>query len=324
MRHQLIDLASNAGQHFLDKETVWDLLFLDRRHLVAAHNNSTIEFWDVETGKARMIWLPTPGECVQLFHNTANKTLLVNCWGHESPSETFTAFFSIDLSSFAVTEIIRCRHSLSRNAGNYFLARQTDTYNKTLEDFILDPDYNIVYINRLGHFDLFNHAIRIDNAVSLYFLAGNPSEQNQNKILYRIDPPVGKINEVWAIERQPDHFNDINALLYGETVILSGRRCHASIDQYELFAYDPSLCKVIWHIILPGKVTAMVAMEVEAVIIVALTNGRILFFDGCNGYKVKTIIPDANLSFQRPASLAVYRDTLAVGLMNGEIRIYEC
>src|SRR5262249_40949497 len=154
-------------------------------------------------------WLPVRGECVQLFHNTANQTLLVNCWASDDSFEIFTAFFSIALSTFAVTEIIRCRHSLSRNAGNYFLARQADSNSEATEDFMLDPDYNVVYIRRLGDFLLFSHALRIDNAASLYFLADNPSGKHHNNTLYRIDPPVGKISEVWPIEKQPDYFNNI-------------------------------------------------------------------------------------------------------------------
>ena len=66
------------------------------------------------------------------------------------------------------------------------------------------------------------------------------------------------------------------------------------------------------------------APAAEPAVVVALTNGQILFIDIRNGQTVKTITPDSNFSFQGPASLAVHGNTLALGLLNGEIRIYQC
>jgi len=321
--HRLSELANQAGGHFAGKNMIWDLVFLDHQRIAAARNQSTVEIWDIKTDEVVEIRLPKEGDCVQLFLNTSNQTLLVNCCtnGHPRPPEN--TIFSIDLASLAVKEIITCCHILSKNSENYFLARQTDHSNHTAEDFILDPDYRVICRRRLGLYDLFNHYLRIDDKESLYFLIGDPPEQHQNKILCSIDPNTTKTTRIWRIETQPEHFNELTGTRWRDYLILSGHRFQPLSSSDELFAIHPVSGKEIWHITLSGRVSTMAVIENIQLVVVALTNGQLVLIDCENGQTKEAVTPAQNYTFERPLSLAVDGTTLAVGLTNGEIRIYD-
>lgn len=234
---RLARLAAKAGRHYVNKSMLWDLLFLDDNHIVAARNNATIEIWNTQTIEVREIRMPEEGTCVQVFLNSSKQALLVNCWFRDRAQDR-NVIYSVPLSSLVPEEIIRCNHCLSRSSNDYFLARQIGFHDRTIEDFILDPNYNIVYISRLGHYDLFNHYLRIDDRELLYFLVGDPSEGNENKIFCSIDPVKGKVKRLWQIEKQPVHFNELNGVMEKGILILSGTRFGQGVDYSEIFAID--------------------------------------------------------------------------------------
>lgn len=89
-----------------------------------------------------------------------------------------------------------CRHLLAQSAQGGFLARQIALEGKDLEDLVLDPAGRIIHRRRLGHYDLFNHHLRIDRGEAFFYLAGNPPEQHQDKGLFRLDPQTFKTREV--------------------------------------------------------------------------------------------------------------------------------
>ena len=318
---RIASLAAKAGRYYAGKNMIWDILFVDDHRIAAARNQSTIEIWDTQTFEVKEIKLPEAGDCVQLFLNTANQTLLVNCWVRNGWREQHNTFYAVHLPSLAIDEVIRCNHFLSRSKDNFFLARQTDLHDRTKEDFILDSNYNIVYVNRLGHYDLFNHYLRIDDRESLYFLQGDPSEGHENKVVCSIEPASGKVRKLWQIEKQPDHFNELTGVFCGGLLVLSGSRFPGSLDSFELFAIDLAAEKEVWRRTLPGRTSSLV--QILGAVVVALTSGEILLIDVLGGQTISTVIPVDNFTFQRPLSLAVRGGRFCVGLTNGEVRVYE-
>jgi len=71
-----------------------------------------------------------------------------------------------------------------------------------------------------------------------YFVVGDPSEGNENKIFCSIDPVKGKVKRLWQIEKQPVHFNELNGVMEKGILILSGTRFGQGVDYSEIFAID--------------------------------------------------------------------------------------
>jgi outer membrane protein assembly factor BamB len=195
---------------------------------------------------------------------------------------------------------------------------------KTKKDFILSPSYQVAFEKRFGHYDLFNHYLRIDNEL-LYYLIGNPKEQHQNKILYSINPTTFETKEVWQLEKQPNHYNDLNGIKINDDLILSGNVYYSnrnSYDTQELFCIDLATKKEKWLRTVSSQVCSFGILDKGATLILALTNGQIELIESESGKTIEVINRGNNHSFARPLSLATFDNKIAVGLTNGQIEIY--
>ncbi|TXK46795.1 hypothetical protein FVR03_10220 [Pontibacter qinzhouensis] len=322
----LTDISNQKKQVYKNRNLIWDIVFISKNEIALARNNATVEIWNIDTGTVREIKLFNNGDCVELFFNSSNNSLLVNLWSRDFQSENTNELFSIDLSNLEFQEVINCSHIISKSKNNYFLARQVDHSEKTKKDFILNPSYKVVFEKRIGHYDLFNHYLRIDNSELLYYLVGNPKEQYQNKTLCSINPGTFEIKEVWQLEKQPNHFNDLNGIKINDYIIISGKVYSSNRNPYdtqELFCIDLVTKKEKWLKTVGSQVCSFAILDNNSTLVLALTNGQIELIESENGKTIEVINRSKNQSFARPLSLATFDNKIAVGLTNGQIEIYE-
>lgn len=135
--NELSNISKNVNQDYFNSHLIWDILFINHREIIVARNNSTVEIWNIETGKSKHVKLPENGDCVELHINSSTNSLLVNLWNRNFQFNNTNKQFSIDLSDLKISEIISCSHTISKSKNNYFLARQTDHSDKSKKDFIL-------------------------------------------------------------------------------------------------------------------------------------------------------------------------------------------
>ncbi|WP_204272446.1 hypothetical protein, partial [Escherichia coli] len=57
---------------------VWDLCFLDGQRLAIARANPRLEHWNLADASLRSFELAERGQCLQVFHNATDDSLLVN------------------------------------------------------------------------------------------------------------------------------------------------------------------------------------------------------------------------------------------------------
>tara|TARA_R110002050_G_scaffold1314_1_gene9628 strand:- start:136 stop:1704 length:1569 start_codon:yes stop_codon:yes gene_type:complete len=322
----LANISRHKNEAYINRHLIWDILFINKQEIAVARNNAIIEIWNIETGIVKEIRLPNTGDCVELFLNSTNNSLLVNLWSRDFQSENTNKLFSIDLLNLEIQEVINCSHTISKSKNNYFLARQFDHSDKKKKDFIFSPNYKVVFEKRFGHYDLFNHYLRIDNSEFLYYLVGNPKEQHQNKTLCSINPETFEIKEVWQIEKQSNHYNDLNGIKINDDLILSGKVYSSnrnSYDTQELFRIDLMTKKEKWLRTVNSQVCSFGIIDNGLTIVLALTNGQIELIESANGKTIEVINRSKNQSFARPLSLATFDNKIVVGLTNGQIEIYK-
>jgi hypothetical protein len=69
-----------------------------------------------------------------------------------------------------------------------FLLRDTDhSRSRKRTDRVIDADGQVVLARDLGHYDCFNHYLRLDGGDALYFLRGTPPTSHEGKVLCRVD-----------------------------------------------------------------------------------------------------------------------------------------
>jgi len=322
----LSDISQKKGRYFVNRHLIWDILFVSEKEVAIARNNATIEIWNIESEKVKEIKLPDIGDCVELFFNSTNNTLLANIWSRDFQSEDTNKLYSIDLSNLEIREVINCSHTISISKDNYFLARQVDHSDKTKKDFILSPNYQLTFEKRFGHYDLFNHYIRIDNSELLYYVSGKPVEQHQNKILYSVHPVTFETKKVWQLEKQPNHYNNLNGIKINDNLIISGKVYSSNRNPYdtqELFCIDLITNKEKWMRTVSSEVCSFGILDNGLTLVIVLSNGQIELVESINGKTVEKICRNENKSFSKPLSLATFDNQIAVGLTNGKIEVYK-
>lgn len=322
----LTDISNQKRQVYRNRYLIWDIVFIGKNEIALARSNATVEIWNIDTGTVREIKLFDNGDCVEIFFNSYNNTLFVNLWSRDFQSDNTNKLFSIDLSNLEIQEVINCSHTISKSKSNCFLARQVHHSDKMKKDFIFSPNYEVIFERRFGHYDLFNHYLRIDNSELLYYLVGNPKEQHRNKTLCSINPETFEIKEVWQIEKQPNHYNSLNGIKINDELILSGKVYSSNRKFYgtqELLCIDLVTKKEKWLRTVSSQVCSFGIIDKGATLVLALTNGQIELIESANGKTIEVINRSKNQSFARPLSLATFDNKIVVGLTNGQIEIYE-
>lgn len=322
----LAEISERHGKVYKNKHLIWDILFINAYEIAVATNNGIVEIWHLTNETCQEIIVGEKGKCVELFFNQSNNTLLANLWRMDFNVEENSCLFSISLADFEVKPVLACEASLSKNLSDYFLVRNIEYSDKTKKDFILNSDYEKVFEKRLGHYDLFNHYLRIDQSDLLYFLAGNPPEQHQNKALYSINPVNFEIKEVFSLEQQPNHYNSLNGIIVKDCLIINARVYTSDRNAYdtqELFCIDLKTGTEKWLRTLSSQVSAFGILDKGVSVIMAMAEGGLEIINCQNGETIEMIKRENNQTFSRPLSLSTFGDTIVVGLINGNIEVYE-
>lgn len=314
----LENLALGKDRRFLHRPPVWDLCFLDGQRLAIARASPRLELWNLADDSLRSFELAEQGQCLQVFHNATDDSLLVNLQlGYAAQR-----LFKVPLTPGQPLLLSDCRHLLAQSAQGGFLARQIALEGKDLEDLVLDPAGRIVHRRRLGHYDLFNHHLRIDRGEAFFYLAGNPPEQHQDKGLFRLDPQTFKTREVLRLERHPEHFNNLHGCLLGNRLLLNAKvynSPHHAYGTQRLTCYDLESRGTLWGATLSAQVSAFAPLPGGQWIALALVDGQVEVRDLASGecrwrYRTADAIP---------LCLAVSDKLLAIGFSHGGVSLLQ-
>ncbi|MEJ7600329.1 MAG: hypothetical protein WKG01_20635 [Kofleriaceae bacterium] len=189
-------------------------------------------------------------------------------------------------------------------------------------DEVLAPDGRVLLEARLGHYDCFNHSLRIDHAEDLYFLQGRPSDQHQHKHVYRIDQHQ-LLHEVCAWDGTHEH------LMCGSAVLADGDlvRC--------VRVYDPSANRglyriermslageVAWRIKLRAEATAIVEWPAAGAIVFTLVDATLGIVDIETGEPHQLGVFMLDRLPTVVTALAVHDETLIMGTVDGRALMY--
>ncbi len=317
-------LAEQKGQVFENRSLVWDLQFLDEHTLCVAGSNATLELHNLSTGEKNAIIFPVPGDCVELFVGSAKETVYVNLWHRTWEGADITRMYRVDVRIRQYQEVFVGQHTFSKTSDDYFLARHVDFEDQRKLDLVFDQNFETIFQKPLGHFDLFNHYLRIDDAGLLYFLKGKPAGQHENKVLCSVDPGSFIIQEVFPLEKSPDHYNDLTGIHTRRHVILGGNvysSPRSTYDHYEIRAIELAAKEEKWYKTYTDKVTSFGMLNEGNALIAAFTSGAVEIMDVGTGKTLTSFTTQLPDSFPKPLSMATMHDKVAIGLTDGRILI---
>ena len=243
----LQDIAISHWTKYVKRDKIWDITFIDDKTLVIASNNSSIDILDLNNNTIKTYFFPIKWDCVEVF--VEKDSLIINLTNRDLEWNNTNVIFELNLLSWEITQKLLWHHTLSRSNKGIYLARNTNHGDKETKDYILDNSLKIIHKQRLWHYDLFNHYLKIDNADLLYALVWNPNEQSKNKIIYSINPDTFEVKEVFKVDDWEEyHLNSVRGAIFNNILILIWNIYNSSWSKSALLQWiDLSTTKRIWR-----------------------------------------------------------------------------
>ncbi|XVJ68218.1 MAG: hypothetical protein HEQ39_00050 [Rhizobacter sp.] len=181
--------AAFQGQPLARRHRVWDVAWLDDDQVIAVHDTCHAEVWGTTNGE--LLWQAQGvGHGVQILQQGGRTLVHVMRRDTAPPWESTSHLMEVVDSSlrkwcsFDHTPLI----SIDRT-GRLLCRNTTRTARPGVSrgnDVVVEASGQARALN-LGHFDCFNHHMRVDGADALYFLRGTPVSSHEHKVLCRID-----------------------------------------------------------------------------------------------------------------------------------------
>jgi len=286
------------------RSIIWDLAWTPEGLLAAAHDDGHVDLWSTATGTLERT-VRVPGRAVQLLRQPAR--LLVHAIDRGS------TIVDLELREVATFSSPR---NCSIDATGRILARDT----QSRRDRILAPNGRVVLDEDLGHYDAFNHALRVDGDARLWFLRGEPAHQHLHKVLCSIDASCTiRVEAPWDAPGDGPH------LMVGSACIVDGDDL---VRAYVV--YDPKSRgeRVIerhdrWRHVVGAATIALVAWPAVGAVVAALVDGTSCILDAESGAVLHEERHAIDGIPTIPTALAVHDETIAIGTIDGRISLFS-
>lgn len=311
VQEQLLALGAEV------RHRVWDVAWLDDERLLAVHDRCKAEMWT--TGGERSMDLRTDERShgVQILrHGETTYVHVVHRFPDRSDlfalrDGTLDPFHSFD-------HAVSC--SIDRSGR--VLARDTRHDRAAVRfDLVLDASGAVVWQGDLGHYDCFNHHVRVDGGDALYFLRGTPPSQHLHKVLCCLDRDFATQEVVRWDDVGDGHLVVGDARLLADGALLRAYRidhpraglADGCLDVLERPSNRRRFVKGM-----DGVAVALAPMAQDKVAF-ALTDGRLGVLDTRDGTVPKDRMLEIDGAPTVAISLAARGDRLAVGTIDGRL-----
>lgn len=322
--NKLSNYCNKLNKTFIHKSLAWDIVFFGDDELFIGYSNGKIGILEVSKDKIDIRKISEDGHCTQVFKNVDLETIIINKSFRYIESDNHNVqIFKYDILTGKTDQIAEGTFILSKTNNDRYLARQTEYDSKNRKDILFDSSFKKIAEKRLGHYDLFNNYIRIDNCKNLYALVGNPKDQSQNKRIIEINPSTFSEQALFNIEKQPNHYNNLNGIIVDDIFVIEGNIYNSNPNQnnYELRGIKRT-GEVIWKKELSNQSTGMTLInDYPNQVAISLASGEIVVTNISTGEA--TIIPKNNQVNGYPLCISNKGNKIAIGYDNGLIEIIE-
>ncbi len=309
VRRELQRVAEQAGQRYEPRWHVWDVAWSPEGDILAVRNNTALEHWTM-SGERRT-HLSDPRDGVQLLSSRPG-SVYVNLEDRLAPAplrEGRIERVTVATGQRAVLDVIDFPALLSISVSGALLARDTDWRRQRAgkrnsewrsRDRIVTSEPHPPWATEyhvpaagliaskpldLGHYDLFNHYMRIDGARHLYFIQGTPPASHEGRWLCRIDPHSLQVERLFPLDWEPRAGTrmSISSGVYvrdgsGDALILGYQRSDGHGLQRDgsfiVRRHVPN-GRVLWVASFDAPVTALADMPRHNVVVFVLNDGHL-------------------------------------------------
>ncbi|MBI5537994.1 MAG: hypothetical protein HY898_35050 [Deltaproteobacteria bacterium] len=315
------DLAM-GGTDFEARHRVWDIAWTGAERVLAVHDCCHAEEWT--TAGRRSLYIQGAGHGVQVLERAGS--MLVNvvergnaftgaadkCGLFEVRDDRLHSIAHFD--GGMLFSVDRAGRLLCRDTGD--LERK-----RARCDRLLNSDGREELANDLGHFDCFNHSIRLDGGKGLYFLRGTPASSHQGKVLCLVDA-MNRVQECFRWDPEQSHLMCSTARLMADGSLVRAFRVHdpqpsnfgAFIEALEMPSGRPR-----WRRSFTALATALEPIGHSSRLVYALTDGTLGVLDAKSGDLLHEERVEVHGVNTMVLSLCAQGDRVACGTLDGRV-----
>ena len=312
----LENLALGKDRRFLHRPPVWDLC---SRRTTPGHRprQPRLELWNLADDSLRSFELAERGQCLQVFHNATDDSLLVNLQlGYAAQR-----LFKVPLTPGQPLLLSDCRHLLAQSAQGGFRPPDRPRGQR--------PGRPRARPGRPDHPQAPSRTLRPVQPPSAHrpwrslLLPGRQSAgaaPGQGPV----PPRPADLQDLRSAtpERHPEHFNNLHGCLLGNRLLLNAKvynSPHHAYGTQRLTCYDLESRGTLWGATLSAQVSASAPLPGGQWIALALVDGQVEVRDLASGecrwrYRTADAIP---------LCLAVSDKLLAIGFSHGGVSLLQ-
>jgi hypothetical protein len=317
--------AAFHGQPLAHRHRVWDVAWLGDDQVIAVHDTCHAEVWGTATGE--LLWqAQDTGHGVQILQHGGRTFVHVlhqaNAphWVETSRLVEVAGRSLREWRSFDQTPLISVDRDGRMLCRNTRRARPGSPRGK---DQIVESSGQGVEVD-LGHYDCFNHHLRVDGADALYFLRGTPASSHEHKVLCRLDA-TGNVQTVFDWDgRKGGHLMDSHACRLARRGgwVRACRRYHPQGQGGFFIERLDERGRSLWTSELEASATALAELpSTPGRIAYALTNGLVGVIDLDSGDTLWAEPLRIEGLPNMAMSMSIRGERLAMGTLDGRVLV---
>lgn len=292
------ELSTAFGITYRRRSPIWDASLIDAQTIGIVHDDCLLELFGRHGGLEHSF--VGEGHGVQILRGSDATFLHVaqsprNAWDSSKNARTKLAKLRdaelidvLELNgeyTFSIAEtgalLGRCDRSLRHGDGEV--------------DVIVTGDGQTIRKCNLGHYDVFNHFLRVDGAPRLFFVQGTPPKSHERKYLCSVDED-GKVQRLWPLledkGNQASHAMECSFVYVrdrlGAGLIVSGKHYDSVPRTYCGFIYRKNLDGIeVWRHPTRSSATSIKATRDGSIVVVAFLDGSLAVFHADTGALVQ-------------------------------------
>ena len=315
---------------FKSRSPIWDVAWLGNDEIGIVHDDCQLEVLGSD-GVCKQSFVGL-GHGVQIFKRPC---VLVHAVHYSEAAEYRSDRYSSHLLRYDGTELcavadFKGLFTFSVSRDGWILGRRDRTHRTPAEqDVIGDPSLGVWNKHDFGHYDVFNHFLRVDDSPYLFAVQGSPPTSHERKHVCEVSTD-GSVRQLWSILPETgDHASHAMECAFGyladslgEGMIVSGRHYNPNPSEpYSGFIYRKQLQdgKEVWRHKTKAGATTIKAIPRQEIILVAFLNGEVAAIESGSGTILEwaEFRPDGELSVV--FSFDVSAESIVFGTIDGRV-----
>jgi hypothetical protein len=277
------------------RSPIWDVAMLDSSSIGFVHEECLLEVSDLQ-GQIRQSFRGN-GYGVQVFGTRKPLVYVVRVDEHEKDFWTRqnASLMQLDDGELRDAASLPGRYTFSVSHDETVLGRRDRSFQRQRTsdsvDVILNLKSSEVSKYDLGHYDVFNHFLRVDKAPYTFFVQGTPPSSHENKYLCTISSD-GRVERLWPLlERRGGHASHAMECCFcyiedskGSGMIVSGKHYDPGARSYRGFLYRKNLDgRELWRHPTTAGASSIKFLSGSGLVIAALLDGEVWVMRGIDG-----------------------------------------